>query len=69
MIKHCEFFGKAMYDPYCSELVQGSVKMFAPAFGVCYAFNFQGVDGDKVSAYSMYGGPEWGLQLILDVEG
>ena len=69
MIKYCEFGGIPMFSPYCTELVSGSVKMFAPAFGVCYVFNFQKLYENKSSAFSIYGGVEFGLQLVLDIEG
>ena len=58
-----------MLSPYCTELVSGSVKKIAPAFGVCYVFNFQKLRENKSSAFSIYGGGEFGLQLVLDIEG
>ena len=69
MIKDCRFNGQAMWEPNCVELVQGLVKMFSPKFGVCYMFNFEGINTNRTSVTSIYGGPEFGLQLILDIEG
>ena len=69
MIKSCAFNSVPMHGPYCTDLVRGSVKMFTPTFGVCYSFNFQGLRSDNVPAYSIYGGGEFGLQLVLDIEG
>ena len=69
MIKYCEFSGIPMYSPYCTELFNGSVKMFTPDFGVCYVFNFQTLYANKSSLFSIYGGAEFGLQIVLDIEG
>jgi hypothetical protein len=68
MIKYCAFNSIPMSGP-CPDLIRGAVKMFTPAFGVCYSFNFQGLGSDNVSASSIYGGGEFGLQLVLDIEG
>ena len=69
MIKYCAFGGIPTYSPDCTDLIRGSVKMFTPANGVCYSFNFQRLGSQKVSASSVYGGGEFGLQLVLDIEG
>ena len=69
MIKSCQFAGVPMYSPYCSELINGSTKMFVPLFGVCYGFNFQNVTSSVESVSSIYAGREFGLQLIVDIEG
>ena len=53
----------------CDELIKGSVKMFGPATGVCYSFNFIGLNKNKKPAPVVYGGQEFGLQLIIDIEG
>ena len=75
LIKHCGFAGVPMYPPYCKELIQGNVKLFSPQIGVCYGFNFRNTsridtfDLFNGTAYSMYSGREFGLQLVLDIEG
>ena len=75
LIKYCKFGGIAMYPPYCTELLQGTVKLYSPKIGVCYGFNFRNtsrIDPFGLfngTAYSMYSGREFGLQLVLDIEG
>ena len=66
MIKQCKFI--SFVTPECKELISGTTKMFSPLFGVCYMFNFKGVDTNRSSATSIYGGTEWGLKLMLDTE-
>ena len=68
MIKYCEYGGYPTSQS-CDDLIKGSVKLFSPATGVCYSFNFIGVNKTKMSEQSVYGGQEFGLQLILDIEG
>ena len=68
MIKSCIFEEIPRMDS-CSELIDGMVKIFSPQYGVCYGFNIMGNNADKDSVYSNYGGPKFGLQLILDIEG
>ena len=68
MIKSC------MYGGYegslsCKELINGSVKMISPVTGICYSFNFLGLEPDRQSELVIYGGPEFGLQIIIDIEG
>ena len=68
LIKSCIFEEIPMMDN-CSELINGVVKIFSPEYGVCYGFNILGNNTDKDSVYSNYGGPKFGLQLVLDIEG
>ena len=68
MIKYCEYADNTMKES-CDELIKGSVKIFGPATGVCYSFNFVGLDKKKNPAPVVYGGQEFGLQLIIDIEG
>ena len=68
MIKSCIFNEIPRLDN-CSELMNGVVKIFSPQYGVCYGFNVLGNNADKDSIYSNYGGPKFGLQLVLDIEG
>ena len=76
MIKHCQFARVPMYSPYCNELIDGANKMFAPVPGLCYGFNFKAAlrpSKDNATNSSplttLYGGREFGLQLIVDIEG
>ena len=68
MIKYCEYADNTLKES-CDELIKGSVKIFGPATGVCYSFNFIGLNRKKNPAPVVYGGQEFGLQLIIDVEG
>ena len=68
MIKYCEY-GGAPVNPSCDELINGSVKMFSPGTGVCYSFNFRGLGGNLMPEAAIYGGQEFGLSVILDLEG
>ena len=68
MIKYCEYGGNTFTES-CDELIKGSVKIFGPATGVCYSFNFVGLNRKKNPVTSVYGGQEFGLQLIIDIEG
>ena len=67
MIKNCQFGGYSMISPYCNELIDGTMKMFAPSAGVCYGFNFK--NANFPSLYSMYGGRGFGFQLVVNIEG
>ena len=68
MIKGC-IFGEYPSLQNCTELTRGTVKIFSPDYGVCYGFNVLDRYTDKDSVYSVYGGPKFGLQLILNIEG
>ena len=68
LIKYCEFSGYPV-SPGCTELIKGTHKIFGPATGVCYSFNFRGLNRSIESEIAVYGGQEFGLQLVLDVEG
>ena len=67
MIKYCAFAAQENTKD-CSEFIKGSIKMFSPTFGVCYVYNFKGIGTNRPSQASVYGGPEFGLELIFDVE-
>ena len=68
MIKYCEYGGYRV-KPSCNELINGSVKMFSPATGVCYSFNFVRLGGNQMPEMAIYGGEEFGLRLVIDIEG
>ena len=68
MIKSCNFDDMPGSEN-CKELIDGSVKIFSPQYGVCYGFNILGRNTNRTSAYSNYGGPKFGLQLVLNIEG
>ena len=75
LIKHCGFAGVPVYPPYCKELIEGAVKLFSPAIGVCYGFNFRNTSRKEPfdlyngTTYTLYSGRQLGLQLVLNIEG
>ena len=40
--------------------------IFTPSYGVCYMFNFRGLQYEKYPAVTFYPGEEYGLQLAQD---
>ena len=56
-------------DPRCTHLMtKGGTKIFSPSYGVCYMFNFNGLNIEKYPANTFYPGDEYGLQLTLNAE-
>ena len=68
MIKTCKFEETPGLSN-CTELMDGLEKIFSPQYGVCYGFNILRRNNNKISIHSSYGGPKFGLQLVLNVEG
>ena len=68
MILSCSFSGIPMLSPQCDELIQGTIKMFTPTYGVCYGFNFNFLDADRASLSTNYAGRDFGLEIILNIE-
>ena len=70
MIIECIYMKRIRHkDPVCTELIKnGGTKIFSPTYGVCYMFNFKGLN-EKINGLSNYmSGEEYGLQLTLNVE-
>lgn len=67
MIKHCSIRSK-LGEEQCEVLRNGRDKLFTTSYGICYMFNYVGTDTAITPITSSYGGPEFGLQLIIDME-
>ena len=67
MIKHCKMHSHHG-DEKCDELIKGDAKVFTARYGICYMFNPTAKDGASEKLVSNYGGPSFGLELILDIE-
>ena len=67
MIKYCNMHS-LHGDEKCKELIEGHAKVFTARYGVCYMFNPAGKGGTSAKLVSNYGGPSFGLELILDIE-
>ena len=67
MIKYCKMHSRGG-DEKCNELVNGDAKVFTARYGICYMFNPSGKGGTSSKLVSNYGGPSFGLELILDIE-
>ena len=68
MVIFCMVGGIPMMSPYCNDLITGSVKMFAPTYGVCYVFNFKDPTGNVPPLRTNYAGRDFGLELIINIE-
>ena len=56
-------------DPRCTDFItNGGTKVFTPSYGVCYMFNFKGLETEQYPASTFYPGEEYGLQLTINVE-
>ena len=67
MIKHCKMHSRHGTEK-CNELIQGIANPFTAIYGVCYMFNFAVKGYTNNTLVSNYGGPSFGLELILDIE-
>ena len=67
MIKDCKMHSRHGAEK-CNELIQGIAKPFTAIYGVCYMFNFAVKGYTNKTLVSNYGGPSFGLELILDIE-
>ena len=67
MIKYCKMHSRHG-DEKCNELIKGDEKVFTARYGICYMFNPAGKGGTSAKLVSNYGGPSFGLELILDIE-
>ena len=63
-----------MLEKQIQKVSKGKYKMFTAVYGMCYMFNYVGVENpyftinEDQSIKSNYGGPEFGLELIIDIE-
>ena len=55
-------------DEKCNELINGDAKVFTSKYGICYMFNPGAREDNSKKLVSNYGGPSFGLELILDIE-
>ena len=67
MIKYCKMHSHHG-DEKCNELIKGDAKVFTARYGICYMFNPAGKGDTSAKLVSNYGGPSFGLELILDIE-
>ena len=67
MIKYCKMHSRHG-DEKCNELIKGDEKVFTARYGICYMFNPAGKGDTSAKLVSNYGGPSFGLELILDIE-
>ena len=70
MIIECIYMKRIRHkDPVCTELIKnGGTKIFSPTYGVCYMFNFKGLNEKTKGLTHFMSGEEYGLQLTLNVE-
>ena len=70
MIIECIYMKRIRHkDPFCTELIKnGGTKIFSPTYGVCYMFNFKGLNEKTNGLTNFMSGEEYGLQLTLNVE-
>ena len=67
MIKYCKMHSRGG-DEKCNELIKGGAQVFTARYGICYMFNPAGKGDTSAKLVSNYGGPSFGLELILDIE-
>ena len=67
MIKHCSIRSK-FGEEQCEVLRTGRDRLFTATYGICYMFNYVGTEKTIKPITSSYGGPEFGLNLIIDME-
>ena len=70
MIQECIFTKQIRNrDPLCKSLMRyGGTKIFTPTYGVCYMYNFRGLNKLMHPMISFYPGEEYGLQLTMNIE-
>ena len=67
MIKYCNMHSRHGEEK-CNELAEGVAKVFTATHGICYMFNPGAKKYTSKKLVSNYGGPGFGLKLILDIE-
>ena len=65
MVISCKMRGRDG-DKKCEELMKGHGAVFTTRYGVCYMFNAAAKNGGSI--VSNYGGPNFGLELLIDME-
>ena len=65
MVISCKMRGRDG-DKKCEELKKGHGAVFTTRYGVCYMFNAAAKNGGTI--VSNYGGPNFGLELLIDME-
>ena len=65
MVISCKMRGRDG-DKKCEELMKGHGAVFTTRYGVCYMFNAAAKNGGAI--VSNYGGPNFGLELLIDME-
>ena len=70
MIKGCIYLKRIRQKhPFCTDLIDnGGTKIFTPTYGVCYMFNFKGINKTVPPLTSYQPGEEYGLQLTVNIE-
>ena len=68
MVKYCKMHSRNGAEK-CNALTKGKAMVFTARYGVCYMFNPAAKDKHASQLLSNYGGPSFGLELILDIEG
>ena len=68
MIKECRFDGET--EEMCNAfMTDGGTKFVVPKFGICYTFNFRGINKATTKPLKVHhAGPDHGLNLILDIQ-
>ena len=67
MIRSCKMHSR-YGEEKCNELTKGVAKVFTARHGICYMFNPGAKKYTSKELVSNYGGPGFGLELILDIE-
>ena len=67
MIRSCKMHSRHGEEK-CNQLTKGVAKVFTARFGICYMFNPGAKKYASKELVSNYGGPGFGLELILDIE-
>ena len=70
MILECIYMQRIRrQDPFCADLMlNGGTKIFTPTYGVCYMFNFKGVNQSIHPLGTYVAGEPYALQLTLNIE-
>ena len=68
-IKKCSM-GTIEVTDQCKKTMNGnnSVRVITPRYGVCYLHNFEALDSDTDPEAAGSSGPDYGLNLILDIQ-
>ena len=67
MVKSCKMRGHNG-DRKCDDLKKGYDSVFTTRYGICYMFNARKPNTSENDLVSNYGGPSFGLELLIDME-